>query len=65
MFDPRRPTGGDFVLMILWLYWMVACVTFQWRNPTANPLTCLSRFHHCVQFDKLAEFQVVKTTQGI
>lgn len=40
------------------LFWCVACWTWQWRNPTANIMTCYNRIDHVVKFEKLPEFQV-------
>ena len=54
-----HPTPGRVLWGFLMLYFTICCIIWQWRNPTANPMTCLNRINHVVCFDKLPEFQVV------
>jgi hypothetical protein len=49
---------------LVMIYWLVSCVVWQWRNPTANPMTCLNRIDHVVCFDKMPEFQVQEVVIG-
>lgn len=53
------------VLALIWLFLMVAFMTWQIRNPTANLMTCYTRLPHVLAFDKLAEYQVVETHVSI
>lgn len=65
MFNPRNPTFGDLVLCLILWYWFVACITWQVRNPIANPMTCFTRINHVVCYDKMSEYQVVKTDKSL
>ena len=54
----QEVSGFQVIMGYVLLFWFVATFTWQWRNPTANLVTCYSYINHVVKFDKLPEFQV-------
>ena len=53
------------VLALIWIFLMIAQLTWMCRNPTANSMTCYTRLPHVLAFDKLVEYQVVETHVSI
>lgn len=57
------PNGQEVSgFMVFWgyvmLFWFITTSVWLWRNPTANIMTCYSRFDHVIKWEKLSEFQV-------
>lgn len=53
------------IIYLMFLYLSIASVTWLVRNPTANYMTTWTRLSRVVRFEKLAEYQVVKTYKSI
>ena len=56
---PNTPLIIKIWSLIL-LYFAISSIVWQWRNPTANAMTCFSNFNHVIRFEKMTEFQVEK-----
>ena len=54
----QQPSGGQVIWLLVLLYWSIATFAWQWRNPTANPLTGIRYIGNVIAFDKLDDFQV-------
>ena len=55
----------SILLFLIYLFLMIAQVTWMCRNPTANLMTCYTRLPHVLAFDRLAEYQVTETHVSI
>jgi len=55
--------GGLFSLLffLAFIYLQIASIAWLCRNPTANAMTTWTRFQRVIRFEKLSEYQVVKT----
>jgi len=42
---------------LITIYSTIFCMSWMWRNPKANTMTCLRDFKHVIVFDKMETYQ--------